>query len=70
MRRIVILGNAGSGKSTPARRLGDRAGLPVLHLDALAWNPGWQPASTEVLRRRLSAAISGEARITDGNMRP
>lgn len=67
MRRIVILGNAGSGKSTLARRLGKRTGLPVVHLDALAWDPGWQSVSTEVLRQRLSTAISGEAWITDGN---
>lgn len=67
MRRIVIVGNAGSGKSTLARRLGEHLRLPVVHLDALAWDPGWQSVSTEVLRQRLSQAISGDAWITDGN---
>ena len=32
-RRVVIYGNAGSGKTTMARRLG----LPLLSLDAIAW---------------------------------
>jgi uncharacterized protein (TIGR03067 family) len=32
-RRVVIYGNAGSGKTTMARRLG----LPILSLDAIAW---------------------------------
>lgn len=67
MRRIVIVGNAGSGKSTLARQLGERLSLPVVHLDALAWDPGWLSVSTEVLRRCLSQAISGDAWITDGN---
>ena len=35
-RRVVIYGNAGSGKTTMARTLG----LPVLSLDDLAWAPG------------------------------
>lgn len=35
-RRIVIYGNAGSGKTTMARRLG----LPLLSLDHIAWLPG------------------------------
>lgn len=36
-RRIVIIGNAGSGKTTMARALRDRHGLAHLDLDAVAW---------------------------------
>ncbi|MEM1126032.1 MAG: GrpB family protein [Bacteroidota bacterium] len=40
-RRIVILGNAGSGKTTMARALQDAYGLPHLDLDTIAWaEPG------------------------------
>lgn len=67
MRRIVILGPAGAGKSTFARRLGERLGLPVVHLDALNWEPGWKPLAIEAFRSRLSEAISGDTWITDGN---
>jgi adenylate kinase family enzyme len=39
--RILIFGNAGSGKTTLARSLAARDGLPHLDLDELAWNaPG------------------------------
>jgi adenylate kinase family enzyme len=35
--RIAILGCIGAGKSTLARHLGTRFGLPVIHLDRLWW---------------------------------
>ncbi len=41
MKRLAIVGCAGAGKSTLARLLGQILGLPVFHLDALFWRPGW-----------------------------
>jgi adenylate kinase family enzyme len=67
MRRVVILGTAGSGKSTLARRMGKRLGIPVVHLDALNWEPGWKALTIEEFRSRLAEAIAGDAWITDGN---
>lgn len=67
MNRIVIVGNAGSGKSTFARQLGVRLGVPVVHLDALNWTPGWKVLPPEEFRARLQEAIAGDAWITDGN---
>lgn len=40
MRRVVILGRGGAGKSTLARRLGEIVGLPVIELDEHFWQPG------------------------------
>jgi adenylate kinase family enzyme len=41
MDRIMIVGPPGSGKSTLARVLGERTGLPVLHIDKIHWQHGW-----------------------------
>ena len=38
--RIVILGNAGSGKSTLSRSLARTQGMPMLDLDTLVWESG------------------------------
>ncbi len=41
MRRILLIGSGGAGKSTLASQMGERLGLPVIHLDAVYWQPGW-----------------------------
>lgn len=67
MQRIVILGNAGSGKSTLARALGQRLGLPVVHLDKLFWSPGWVEPDAEQFRSRVREAVEGDAWVCEGN---
>ncbi len=41
MKRIMIVGQPGAGKSTLARQLGQITGLPVHHIDLIHWLPGW-----------------------------
>lgn len=41
MKRVMIVGQPGSGKSTLARLIGDRTGLPVVHVDRIHHLPGW-----------------------------
>jgi adenylate kinase family enzyme len=40
MRRIMIVGQPGSGKSWLAGQIGKRLGLPVHHMDHIHWQPG------------------------------
>jgi adenylate kinase family enzyme len=65
--RIIIVGVTGSGKTTLAKRLATRRGLPHVELDALHWDANWTPAPPEVFRQRASQALSGERWVTDGN---
>jgi GTPase SAR1 family protein len=64
--RIVILGCAGSGKTTLARQLGDRTNAPVICLDEI-WQPHWEEKDVTVFRTLLRTAHAGDAWISDGN---
>lgn len=67
--RIHIVGNAGAGKSTLARRLATMLDCPHIELDALFWEPNWQSAPDEIFRERVEAATAGDCWIADGNYR-
>ena len=45
--KISIIGYSGAGKSTTARKLGEKLGIPVLHLDTVYHMPGWQVRPNE-----------------------
>ncbi|MGF1552576.1 MAG: AAA family ATPase [Paracoccaceae bacterium] len=67
MRRVVVLGGPGSGKSTVARALGERIGAPVIHLDRLFFDPGWTPRPKAAFLADVEAAHAGEAWVSEGN---
>jgi adenylate kinase family enzyme len=66
-RRVLVDGLMGSGKSTFARALGARTGLPVIHLDVHYWGPGWRRPSDDEWRGRQRDLLAGGAWIADGN---
>ena len=66
MKKILVIGSGGSGKSTFSRRLGEKLGLPVVHLDQLYWRPGWVETPVEwveIVRRELAR----DTWVMDGN---
>ena len=58
MKRVIIVGCGGAGKSTLARQLGEITGLPVVHLDKIFWLPGWverdREEFDELLRQEMA----------------
>jgi adenylate kinase family enzyme len=64
--RIVVIGNSGGGKSTLARELAARRGLPHIEIDAILWQPGWTLAPREIYDGEHARAIAGERWIIDG----
>lgn len=67
--KFVIVGNAGSGKTTLARALAERGALPVLDLDRVVWRSG-EPTlrqDPKAVRAELEAFCSGHAQwIVEG----
>ena len=67
MRRVLVVGPGGAGKTTFATRLGERTGLPVIHLDAHHWRPGWEPTPDDEWRAIVTDLAAGDEWIIDGN---
>lgn len=64
--RIHITGNAGSGKTTLAARIGVELGLPVYGLDSIVWSPGWRQTPPQERVSRVDSLISQPEWVIDG----
>ena len=62
-----MIGSGGAGKSTFARRLAERTGLPLVHLDAVYWRPGWVEPPREEWDATIAELLRRERWILDGN---
>ncbi|MBP3610813.1 MAG: adenylate kinase [Lachnospiraceae bacterium] len=67
MKRVIVIGCPGSGKSTFSRKLHHSTGLPLYHLDMLYWNADRTTVPREIFRERLQETIEKEEWILDGN---
>lgn len=66
-KKIIVVGNAGSGKTVFATRLSEILGLPLIHLDKEYWKPGWRETPREAWLEKHKDIISGDEWIIDGN---
>ncbi len=66
-RRIIIIGSPGSGKSTFARKLRDRTGLPLYYLDMLFHRADKTTAGKEEFDAKLREIVAKPDWILDGN---
>ncbi|MCM3662969.1 DNA topology modulation protein [Mesobacillus subterraneus] len=67
MKKVIIIGSGGAGKSTLARKLGEVIGIKVHHLDALYWKPGWKMTGKDEWEEIVLKIIKEETWIIDGN---
>ncbi len=67
MKRIMIIGSCGAGKSTLARQLKDILKLPLYHLDQFYWQAGWVEKPKSEWEPIVQALAKKEAWIIDGN---
>ncbi len=67
MKRIMVIGCPGSGKSTFSRALHEKTGIPLFHLDMMYWMPDRTTVEKAVFRKRLSDTIQKNEWIIDGN---
>ena len=67
MKKIIVIGCPGSGKTTFAEKLRDKIGLPLFYLDAIWHRPDRTHISREEYDARLAEILALERWIIDGN---
>ena len=70
MQRVLILGRGGAGKSTLARALSLRTGLPAVELDKHFWQPVLLPLSPESWAKLQEELAALPAWVLDGDLGP
>ena len=69
MKRILVLGSSGAGKSTFARELGERLGIETIHLDSHYWQPNWTGTPPEEWEQKVKELAQKPSWVMDGNYR-
>ncbi len=64
MKKILVIGSGGAGKSTFAKRLGRNLKLEVIHLDSLYWSPGWVEMPRDKWRAIVEGLVKGDSWIS------
>ena len=67
MKKIIVIGCPGSGKTTFAEKLNQKTDLPLFHLDAIWHKPDRTHIAREEYDRRLSEILALDSWIIDGN---
>ncbi len=67
MKRILVLGNSGSGKSTMAKLIGEKLNIKVHHIDSYFWGPNWNPIPKTELKDCIREIIKNDSWVIDGN---
>jgi len=65
-KKIVVLGVSASGKTTFARKLGEKTGLPVTYMDEVMWRPGWKYIGDEETAAHIQKVSLENSWIIEG----
>lgn len=66
MKKITVIGCAGSGKTTFSKMLAERLHLPLYTIDELYYGPNWTKISQEELKDKLVQIMHEPEWVIDG----
>lgn len=67
MKKIMLIGSGGAGKSTLARQIGQMLAIEVIHLDTLMWRSNWEIIDKEEQIAIQHNIVQKDEWIIDGN---
>jgi adenylate kinase family enzyme len=69
VRRVSVVGNAGSGKTRLAKQIAVIISVPHIELDAIHHLPGWEAIDPDTFMAEVDAITSTDGWVIDGNYR-
>ncbi len=67
--KVLIIGSPGSGKSYYSKKISEKTGLPLIHIDNLYWNKDKTHITLEELEVKIEEVVNKEQWIIDGNFK-
>ena len=67
MKKVLVIGSGGAGKTTLAKLLAARLDIELIHLDSIYWKPGWVETPKAEWLKAVEQLIAREVWIMDGN---
>lgn len=67
MQKVIVIGCCGAGKSTFSKKLQERTGLELIHLDQEYWHPNWQETPKDLWEKKIQELTVQPNWIMDGN---
>ena len=67
MKKIIIIGSPGSGKSIFAKELAAKLNIPMYHLDMIRHDKDANPLSQDIFDEKLDKILHQDSFIIDGN---
>ena len=67
MKRIMVIGSSGAGKSTFSKKLSQITNIELIHLDLFYWKPDWKEPDKAEWSTQVQEIAKKPAWIIDGN---
>ena len=67
MKKVIVIGCPGSGKSTFSKKLNEITNMPLYHLDLMYWNKDKTIVEKEIFLNRIKETLKKDSWIIDGN---
>lgn len=67
MKRVLIIGSPGAGKTFLSKQLAEKLKLPLIHLDHLYYKPDWVSIEKPEFDKLLQVELEKDSWIMDGN---
>lgn len=66
MKKILIIGSAGAGKSTLAKEMHEILGIEIIHLDQHYWQPNWTRTDEEAWQKKVEKLLEEKKGMDHG----